>query len=600
MESMSARRAWMLAPILLLSLAGLALRLTGIGCMLPQIPEQDNCYVMQVRLVADGSHESAIQWDYSKYPHLISRLLLLAGDPDEAGGPPPRSLEEHLDLASRDSLRPRILIALIGALCVPATYALARQFLGAGWSLLAAAFLSTSLLHLSFSQQGRPHVAAAAFALMAVVAAVRVRRFGRILDYVLAGLAAALAIGTLHSGVAALLPIAAAHVLRERAAANPSSSARRGPRWRAHAKLLIPLAIAALGVWLFYPFSYNGAMPEAGPIGLEENRLRLGGHRIEWAKLNGSGTPIVIESFWSYDPLLFVLAALGVAIWIWRRLRGAGGDRPPNPALAVVLWYALPYLFAICLYSDVYERFVIPLLPFLACTAAFSARAIASGVCRLFPRARERAAAAVGTIVGLLLLALPAFASVKLAVLKARPDTATLAAQWIRAHADSERDRIFMSTRIDLPLLQDPDSLQRNVAEGIWPWVFPWMCYQEARAPRIEGEPRFQLLQLPRFQGSFWTDLKGDFAQAVRSLDARYVVCGSLYDGVAPPQYRRLYAGLCGTAVGVARFTPFIDADDTARPLLFQETPTHSRTFLGAVLASERFGPGIQIFEFPR
>jgi 4-amino-4-deoxy-L-arabinose transferase-like glycosyltransferase len=80
---------------------------------------------------------------------------------------------------------------------------------------------------------------------LAVAAAVRLRRRPDLTGYLLCGLTGALAVGSLQSGVAVLLPFAAAFALRERAER----------RWL-EPKLLIPLSLMALSVRGFWPFAF--------------------------------------------------------------------------------------------------------------------------------------------------------------------------------------------------------------------------------------------------------------------------------------------------------------------------------------------------------
>src|SRR5262245_7592459 len=100
--------------LLLLAVAGLALRLCGLDAMLPQLPEPDNCYLTQVALLGDPSPEAQTHRDYAKYPHLVARLVRLAPPVPEAQ--PGDPIERHLELAAATSLRPRRAIAWIAAL----------------------------------------------------------------------------------------------------------------------------------------------------------------------------------------------------------------------------------------------------------------------------------------------------------------------------------------------------------------------------------------------------------------------------------------------------------------------------------------------------
>jgi 4-amino-4-deoxy-L-arabinose transferase-like glycosyltransferase len=128
------------------------------------------------------------------------------------------TLEEHLDFAGGLDRLVRGIVSVASVLLIPATWLLARRLFTPGWSLFAAALCSLSLLNLQFGQLARPHAFAAPFTVLAVAAAVRLRRRPDLGSYVLCGVAGALAIGALQSGVAVLLPFAVAFLLRERPA----------------------------------------------------------------------------------------------------------------------------------------------------------------------------------------------------------------------------------------------------------------------------------------------------------------------------------------------------------------------------------------------
>ena len=121
-------------------------------------------------------------------------------------------LAEHLAAAARPQLQVRLTIALLASLIVPATWLLVSWFVGRSWAFFAAALVAASLLDVSFSQQSRPHAVSGAVFLAAVLAAVRMRRSADLPSYLLAGGAAALAIGCLQSGITVLPPLVVAYL----------------------------------------------------------------------------------------------------------------------------------------------------------------------------------------------------------------------------------------------------------------------------------------------------------------------------------------------------------------------------------------------------
>ena len=189
---------------------------TGVGFLLPhstepdgQVLESEVRYLQSDQKSADRGHGAGL------YPQLLPRIAA-PFVPAEGAVASGDDLSAHLLAAGATRRAIRLVLALLAVLCVPATWWIARRFLAPAWSLAAAAFMATSFLCLWFAQQERPHGAAAGFAALAVVAALRLRRDPSPASFVIAGIAMGLAVGALQSGVAVLLPFAAALLLRER------------------------------------------------------------------------------------------------------------------------------------------------------------------------------------------------------------------------------------------------------------------------------------------------------------------------------------------------------------------------------------------------
>jgi hypothetical protein len=220
-------------------LSALWLRLDGIDWRLPCFPEPDNHVVRQ--LIDLESHTPPAQREpsFRRYPLLLASLARLV---PPAKIPKSDDLAAHLWAANTSALRVRILSAVLSSALVVLTWNLARRFMRPVAALLASAFTATSLLHVLFSQQARPHGAHATFALLAVLSAIRLRENPGWGSYALAGLACGLALGCLQLGIATLLPLVAAHILRDQ---------RRepAPAWR----IALPLAIAGGFAFAFYP-----------------------------------------------------------------------------------------------------------------------------------------------------------------------------------------------------------------------------------------------------------------------------------------------------------------------------------------------------------
>jgi hypothetical protein len=501
------RRAAALAVAALVALS-LALRWFGLGCQLPQfVPVDSLVLASEVEVLRHHGDPSYRLWP-NLYPRLIPELvrLLPTETPDD---PPPRTLEEHLARARAPYVRVGIVVALLSVLLVPGTYLLARRFLERAWSLLAAALAATSVLFLWFSQQGRPHGAATSVILLAVLAALRLRRRPTFSSYVLAGIALGAAIGTLQSGVAALLPFAAAFLLRKKDQGLELASVRgsdlppdepSGPEPRIDGAsfaspwfVALSLAIVGLLAFALYPSmkgtpAFRGEPP--GPaFALHGSLVTLMGHAISLTNFNGDGFALLARALWSYDPLIAATFALGavvllvalVGLWTRRssRARSAVASSDTRRDLLVVLAFAVPYAAAIGLYHFSGQRFLLPLLPYIACVAAFGLRALWKLAQPRGVALRSAAAALVAAI-----LAVQAFGAMKLSRIRSRPDTATEAATWLREHLPSKSDLVLLGPGFDLPLLLTPDALARN--EERPNLSQRWYTYQVAAAKTAE------------------------------------------------------------------------------------------------------------------
>jgi hypothetical protein len=205
------RRGACLGVALITALA-LLMRVHGIGFGLPHATFSDGRVLIdQVAALRAGEPDPE---GHRLYPHLVPHVA--AWMPPPAEGPAAGGLEVHLARAALPFLQARLASVLLSLTLVPATYLLARAVLGRGWSLVATGLVATSLLHVSFAQQERPHGALAGLTAAAVVAALRLRNRPTPGTYVAAGALAARALGAHHTRLAVLPPHAAAHLQRRR------------------------------------------------------------------------------------------------------------------------------------------------------------------------------------------------------------------------------------------------------------------------------------------------------------------------------------------------------------------------------------------------
>lgn len=504
----SARLGWALA-VLLLSVAGLALRWSGIDWQLPAQREADPAILLQTAELTAGERGPWAELATSRYPWLLARanVLLSARADLRQRAAAADTLDEHLAAASAGHARARRFLALLSCLVLPATWFLARAFLGRGASLLAMAFVATSLFHLHFSTQAKPHGAVTAASALALVAALALLRTGRWWTWIAAGLAAGVAIGCLHNGVFALGPLGVAALLDAR---------RRG--WRRLLRLAVPLLLAGgLGAWSYQPPAfYDAPRTRAEGTALLERdmerateqweRADLTGHLVRLDVFQGRGFGVLVKSLYGYDPWLVGLAVAGLAaaarVALGRRRRSSpGGPGPGTGAAWVVASFALPPVLVFGLYDASMPRYFLPLVPVVAVLGAGGVQVAATW---LAGRLRWIPPAGLLALLAAVNLIVPTALALKLVHLRRAPDTLSRASRWLAARVEPG-ESVFVGDVPSLPVFQHPATLGRedHRSKSIW------QTYQANQRParaRDEGlrirrltlDERSVLIRLPR------------------------------------------------------------------------------------------------------
>jgi hypothetical protein len=638
------RRSSALVLLAALTLFGLALRLTGLSFMLPHAWEPDSLVlVRQTEYIAAQTEDAQRDVFYGYYPHLIARLCTIV--PRERAEAAPVTVEDHLRAASANRLHIRGVLAALSVLIVPGTWLLARLFLRRAPALLACGLVSASVLQLWFAQETRPHAVASVFALLAVIAAVHLRRSPDVRAYVLAALATVFAACSLQNGIAVVIPLCAAHVLRE-----------KGGMRHAHLAFAAILATVAVCVRLYYPFMFAATDGhDAAALGVQGDQFNLSGHGIRLHDFDGRGFGIVLGALANYEPLMALLGVLGVAMVLveWRfgerrisrasrstatrrwaqaaSRRASGGSvvrgveaqsahvqasnaRSPeverlgahgaararsllshldgHEDLAVVLAYVVPYFVVIGMYEHTYQRFLIPLLPFAAC---FGAWALFTA-CERIVHARGRVAGgqAAAILVAVTIFLAQAWAAVRLVQIRGQPDTAARAATWIASNLDPARDKLAHSPSLDLPLFRDRESLAAITAGS--ENLFPWIVYQRNLPPVATRGRAWSLRPIPMGMGEARAAIDQDALAHVRVTGAEYAVIEDFDDSIRPGA-ARLRASLASGADLVARFSPMqVDTGDD-RPIAYQDDGVDRRAvWWWRVILARSTGPVIEIY----
>ncbi len=522
--SATARSLGLLAILLL---AGL-LRFVGLDRELPHRIEPDSSLVFQLqRLEQDPAviRRDRLTGPYPSLPARTFALLPYPEVPARVAGPGDERV--HLAAAARPFVLVRAGVALCSLAGVLLSFLLANRFLGPRTALVVPYLVATSLLSILFAGQARPHGIQAMFALAAMLLALRVR---------------------------------------ERA--SPPRIA------------LAALAAAAAGIALaFFP-----GLPYVDATGVHLGSTEVGAHTIHPSLSNLDGIPRVARMLWEFDPVLALLAAAGAVIGIARCLRtSADAARERKLDLAVVLAYVVPYVGALVLDPNVQERFLLPLIPYLACLAAAGIVWIASS--------RRVVALAAGAA----LLAAPLVVAVAYARTAAAPDTLESAAAWIRAHVDPE-ERILSTPGAVLPLLIERDALAEDLKDPS-AFAHPWMVYQSLLAPSAGGDPRWRIRVIPISAWQGRRDLDFDRSRALIGATASDLVL--FENSFRMHEYFPIDA--CERAAAAMGDLVYESVGTIPGPKdggIFEYSG--SRQLARRLLTADAFGPGIRIYRIRR
>lgn len=571
--SPSRRRACLL--VLALTALAVGLRWRGIDFMLPHYAQTDGRVFVSKLLRLRAGLPDPPRYGHSipAYGNLVPQLASLIPDRSEPGSRVPRSLDEHARRFSSTWIDLRAVSILLSALIVPLTYSLARRFLSRPGALVAAAVPATSLVHVSLSQMERPHGTAATMALLAVVAALRLRRRPTPMAHVSAGLACGLAIGTLQSGVACLLPLAAAWLLRRR-----DRSAARG--WL----LATALGLVACVRWL-YPFPFERA-PSLGAAA--DERVRLGGHGLRWEQFDGSGLGRLLATFLTYDPFVLAVLLLGGGWLLATRRRRPALEAGVRRDLLVVLAYALPYASVLAVFAGTYERFTLQLLPF--------AGLLAGRVFDLLPAASEDSprsgARRLARPLFAACLLLPLASAWKLGSVRAARDTQAAVADWLLAHA-SESDRIDLLPYVDLPVLFGPRSLAFNLSRSTHT---RWVDYQGELEPLEFKGTRLEVHRPARL-GQASASLE-DPLEHYRRRGTRWLVLQQVGPRFQFEQLLDLRRELRAEGPPAARFSPLVvDSGEAGNMDTRYQRPALALPFFVHLWRCDRMGPTLEIYD---
>ncbi len=553
---------WLCLAVLL-ALAAL-FRVGLVERLAPQRQEPDAYYALQLDVLtghvpkgptARGKAEQL----FGAYPTFVVRpLAALVGEWPYAPAALDAPLEAHLDAAARPLVTVRAWCATLCVLGVLGVYFLARELLSARAALVACALVSFSLLHLVYSHQARPHAPHMSFQVWALWAALRFQRRPTPTRLAAAALALWAGFASLQTGAFLAPPFVLAIVL---------SSGSRARKAAALASIVVAWLLAQ-------PFHVGGVEVSSDGISMAS-----GGHAVELSELNGGGVGPTWRVLSEQEPTSTSLALAGLVALL------ASGRRRSSHARAwwVLASYAGPYLAFALLNEATRDRYLIPLLPFLALLAAFAVERAA----RLAP-SHPRLAWGVLTTAS---LAMPVYDATLYWRTATRDDTLSQAAAWIAEQPAEQRLRVVTSPYVVLPLAatrEALDGIARRTADES-----AWIRYQRALDGELVRVAHFDLR--PFTPGREGKD--GDEASLRARLDElapTLVVLEPSNRQRALPWHTRFEALVRERGVRVASFAP--EAVDPPRTELFEYGDIVG--LRARLRAASRMGPPLELYRW--
>ncbi len=555
----STRRAYLGLAILVL--AALLLRWPVSTRLLPHAPEPDT-YLVELAQDYRGDPALVEHVDYAeRYPVLLARTLATLPWPSPDVHPDdPGAADAMLAGAAAPYQAGRWLVLAFSLLMIPGTWLVGRRLAGERAAWIAAALVATSMLHALFSTQARPHAPQATVAVFAVWAAMRLAEKPSIARQAVAVVLASVALSTLQIGAATLPPLALAAWLAG------------GAVWKRLGRAAGLCALAVLGAAWAYPFALD----------VLKNGLRLGGkgaHEVDFAAADFSGFGQLVRRLVDHDPTLAVLLAAAVASVIvrWRASMRAAVTRKD---VAIACGFALPYLAVVGPLNEVFERFLLPLLPWIAVLSA-------AVLVRLAGERRGRIAA----IASLALIA-PLLLAVKFARVSNARDTSELVVDWLARQSGDANVAVITSPGLVLPVPYGAEALRADLDDQVGVRSV-WTKYQGTRPDAEFPHLRANVLMTPSVLAQ---KPSAGLAAWVDAVQPTYIVLERTKKNLFLAGGREL------TAIARERGTLVYRTDGEA-PEIETKGLLHFQSmddFTRRLLRTDRFGAAIEVWRLTR
>lgn len=431
--------------VALVTLAGLGLRLFAIGHGLPHqyVPDESTMVGGALRMGATQS----LQPSTFIYPALLMYLfageylgLLVVGRLTGLFA----SIAHFKECAFTDPtlfyLLPRLAIALIGAATIPLTYWVGRRLYGPWPAVVAAVLVAVSVMHVQMSHQARHWVPISFWALTVLWASLNIAERGRRRDYIFAGLLVGLTASTSFNGFLLMAIPLTAHWVHIRKRDIPIRN------YRYHLPMfmtimLAPVVFFALNPYIllqldrFVSFHSHGDSSIGGQI--------VGHYSNFFQEKNGF--TFFAHATVTYEPAITILGFIGAALAL---------RRFPFTAPVVLLYPIFHYFMFATTSPSLEQRYMLPGVVLWALPAGLAGAELAKWALGKGSRLRVSITAAVIVFI-VILVSIP---SLRYDELLARPDTRTLAKEWIEKNIPAGSDIAVES--YSPPLTPDLETLR--------------------------------------------------------------------------------------------------------------------------------------------
>ena len=298
----------------------------------------------------------------------------------------------------------RVLDALLGSLTVLLVFEFGRRAYGWLAGFLGASALAVAFLHVRDSHFGTLDVPLTLACVAALSIAYRTLQSRGVRPVLLNGISLGVAASLKYNGALVFAGIAAAQWLRARA--------ERTHWWRWVTRLAVVAAVGVATLAITSPFLVlDPAMTTHGLGYIFTHLGKATAPAIGWVQLS-------LALWYGIDPVLVLLAIVGVAYAAWRR----------HPADVIILTFLAVYVLLIGAGRSVFFRYADPMIPLLLLLAG---RALAALVERTARGQARRLALALALV---LVVVAPLVHDMRYDLLIQQTDTRTLAFNWLASH----------------------------------------------------------------------------------------------------------------------------------------------------------------------